>query len=1076
MAEAFGIAGSAFGAVSLGLQLFKEVSQYLDDIDGREEDLKEARNYATNIQLSLNALDVALSTAPTGDPATKTAIDSCKTSCLSAVNNLLAAVKDLRGPIISAPNSNVARAKELCAKIKYPFKKQNMEKLEEILSRTNSALQTMLQVFQLNTGIAATCSINNMHQAVANVSLIFNNSKSTLDEMQKTSELHDDRLSTLQQDVRELLILTRGSQDLNILLRTLAQHLSDHTSNTSVTANLLQNPTSDIFLPSIQTTSYQGGYNMKFDSFCCCKTQRSRFSQNRWGPFLLEVEISSRDHHAPECPMSKLSAVTHHTKRVLNLSLLTSLKLPGRASRFSLAFTTGAGILGLSQKLTWVATVDEDSSPVFRIARMMEKYNRLPRKDMRILLASCLRRLVWCYVNSHASVTDVNKNGDSIIEWALEHYQLSSSLAALDADNMADLFQMLSVVTKPATYPRRVTVAPIPALLARSNWFSKCTRPNQVATALLSNYSESVGHCHRDWALSWWRGNGFVRGSYTLFQSFPQVAENLEFGPLSQAILKQDRDGVQQLLKTYPSYMNEINYCGQSPIHLAIETQNMDIIGVILLYANTETLNVKDNMGRNPIALATAAIGKHTERIQESCGGFKVLETLIRLETAILPSSLQLGFMPSRNHGNNCTHGHKILIKGLAQRREALKELAYRKLSPSERQDLEIHQARILDKNAARVQYQLEAQGCAIPTYLKVYEANAELSVAQTSIYSYICSGEVAEYARQLGFHYSTNELADYISTLATRIGTEDCHAYIYTPFSCSYFCWMIDQGTNVSSRIHNKQLPALETELTIAHYFMASHGMMIRGDREFTLDCPTSLEAFKIVFSDMIVDSCRCWCSPGGCTPLVKLLSGIHWFEKSPRFFSEGNFIDRLIRVTENRMVGLFSIHTNKISQYQWIYMAIVRYFTFALLELPHVCCCIIQNPSGPLPEEERGELQEEESFLLELFENLIAEFEEKRLYEMRLEGFFEWMRLVWVPRMCQAEQELASPRLTSQQLQDAKAIGVVLEFHGPLPMDSSPRVVEGLEGDLWDAMDELDQIATDSERPTKESLQTHT
>lgn len=149
MAEAFGIAGSAFGTVSLGLQLFKEISQYLDDIDGREEDLKQARNFATNIQISINALDVAVSNAPNDDPTTKTAIDLCKVSCVSAVNNLLAVVKELRGPIISVPNSNAARAKELCDKLKYPFKKQNIEKLEENLSRTNSALQTILQVVQL---------------------------------------------------------------------------------------------------------------------------------------------------------------------------------------------------------------------------------------------------------------------------------------------------------------------------------------------------------------------------------------------------------------------------------------------------------------------------------------------------------------------------------------------------------------------------------------------------------------------------------------------------------------------------------------------------------------------------------------------------------------------------------------------------------------------------------------------------------------------------------------------------------------------------------------------------------------
>ncbi|KAF4441129.1 hypothetical protein FACUT_2897 [Fusarium acutatum] len=308
-----------------------------------------------------------------------------------------------------------------------------------------------------------------------------------------------------------------------------------------------------------------------------------------------------------------------------------------------------------------------------------------------------------------------------------------------------------------------------------------------------------------------------------------------------------------------------------------------------------------------------------------------------------------------------------------------------------------------------------------------------------------------------------------------TRMGTEDCRAYIHSPFSCSYFCWMIDQGINVSSRVQSTRIPLLETELTIAHYFMASHGMMIRGERGFMMDCPLSLEAFKIVFSDMIVDGCCCWCSPRGCTPLVKLLGGIHWFEKSTRFSSEGDFIGRLIRVTENLIAGLFSTHTSKIGQYQWIYKAIVRYYTSAILEIPHVCCCIIQNPSSALSEEERWEFQEKYSFLLELFENLIAEFEEKRCQETRLEDFFDWMRIVWVPRMGEAEQELASRRLASQQLQDAEAIGVVLKVHG-LSMDSSSRVVKLVEGNLWDAMDELGKIATDPERPMKEGLQVHT
>ncbi|EXA31669.1 hypothetical protein RAB80_015747 [Fusarium oxysporum f. sp. vasinfectum] len=70
----------------------------------------------------------------------------------------------------------------------------------------------------------------------------------------------------------------------------------------------------------------------------------------------------------------------------------------------------------------------------------------------------------------------------------------------------------------------------------------------------------------------------------------------------------------------------------------------------------------------------------------------------------------------------------------------------------------------------------------------------------------------------------------------------------------------------------------------------------------------------------------------------------------------------------------------------------------------------------------------------------------------------------------MREAEQELAAQSLTAQQLRDAEAIGVVLKVHRPLLMNSSSRVVELVEGDLWDAMDELDKIATDPERPMKE------
>ncbi|KAF9766439.1 hypothetical protein IL306_001168 [Fusarium sp. DS 682] len=407
--------------------------------------------------------------------------------------------------------------------------------------------------------------------------------------------------------------------------------------------------------------------------------------------------------------------------------------------------------------------------------------------------------------------------------------------------------------------------------------------------------------------------------------------------------------------------------------------------------------------------------------------------------------------------------GQRSLIKGLAMRREKLKELAYHTLSPEERQSLNIHQAWILDKNAAQVQHRLEARGCHIPKYLEVYEDSGPLNNSQ-SIYSFIGNGELAEYAYQLGFHYSDDEFLDLICALAYDMSREDYEAYKYARINCSYFCWMVGQGMDVSSNIPTAQAMGLETELTAAHYFMANLGTVtvIWG---WALDSPLSLAASEIAFSEVIVDKCHCWCSPGGCTPFVKLLEGIYWADDPLNFPGRDLFI-RLILPTKKMLIGLCAARLGVLGELSWIYNTIIRYYTFTTLGLRHACCCIIEESLGPLPEEEFLELQEEESILLELFQSLIMEFEDERRHDTKLEDFFEWMRVVWAPRMREVEKDLASQRLTNQQLRDAELIGVVWESYGPKPaVEDVQEEKEG--GDLWDAMNELDAIATDPERP---------
>ncbi|KAG9508247.1 hypothetical protein J7337_001811 [Fusarium musae] len=149
MAEAFGIAGSAFGTVSLGIQLFTDISKYLDSVDGRDGDLERAKNYAQDFHSSLVALRTWASITGFGDTNLERAINHGQANCAGAIKNLSAMVAELKGQD-PFPNSRASKAKAIYVKLKYPFKKQNLENLEKQLFDTISVLKFALLILQVD--------------------------------------------------------------------------------------------------------------------------------------------------------------------------------------------------------------------------------------------------------------------------------------------------------------------------------------------------------------------------------------------------------------------------------------------------------------------------------------------------------------------------------------------------------------------------------------------------------------------------------------------------------------------------------------------------------------------------------------------------------------------------------------------------------------------------------------------------------------------------------------------------------------------------------------------------------------
>ncbi|KAF9771514.1 hypothetical protein IL306_010837 [Fusarium sp. DS 682] len=143
MAEAL---GTAVGVISLGLQLYAGLSEYLDAVQGRDEDLQQAKRYAKTLQCSLTAIEDAMSKVNGDNIMAQDAVEECTSSCITELKALETLIRDLKGAPTEDP---VAKATSSMRKWTYPFKKKNITKLEERLKSANDVLKTALSALQL---------------------------------------------------------------------------------------------------------------------------------------------------------------------------------------------------------------------------------------------------------------------------------------------------------------------------------------------------------------------------------------------------------------------------------------------------------------------------------------------------------------------------------------------------------------------------------------------------------------------------------------------------------------------------------------------------------------------------------------------------------------------------------------------------------------------------------------------------------------------------------------------------------------------------------------------------------------
>jgi hypothetical protein len=145
MADPLSIAGLAAGVISLRLQVAGGLSDYLDAVKGRTEELNSAKQQTNNMKNLLLTIQNLLPQVESSWPKSANMIELQVKSCNIELSALHALLSKLSQPGLSDSSIRLKIAEQK-KKLTYPFNRSDIKRVEERLAKVNSALQTALQV------------------------------------------------------------------------------------------------------------------------------------------------------------------------------------------------------------------------------------------------------------------------------------------------------------------------------------------------------------------------------------------------------------------------------------------------------------------------------------------------------------------------------------------------------------------------------------------------------------------------------------------------------------------------------------------------------------------------------------------------------------------------------------------------------------------------------------------------------------------------------------------------------------------------------------------------------------------
>ncbi|KEY64332.1 hypothetical protein S7711_09877 [Stachybotrys chartarum IBT 7711] len=675
---------------------------------------------------------------------------------------------------------------------------------------------------------------------------------------------------------------------------------------------------------------------------CTCPRTLSRTQASyTLGGLVLTTRDEKVGYHSPPCPLAAMKSKTRQLD--MKLSLLRNIV----SWRISLAcsLTMGAGGYSFAPGLECIRLVDPKTNPAFCVIRLMKEafwpcYGLTDGVDESVILHG-LDVIVDLIRNGKASLLDVN---------ASDHEHL--------------VYSLISALLNYFQYNHKRSTA----LISGMHRFLVALHTSGVAPPRNDRWARltTVDFHH------------FGAGISDEIPFACPLMTNVHKGPMLQALWDRDMGGLNFLVSQRPETLTEAMF-----YHSSEEAFHVSCLAMAISWpAGMQILvDAFHRQGLPPghgwiVAEAVTAHFLVSPSGTSCCESFQRLGKFLTLGVPFRKLALIkniFGYIQGSNRChiggfNPCVSCGRAIVLTMQTQREELKSLALRQLRPDQINQFELRQDSVLDFHAGPVVRALEKSSTPVPESLWV---PGELR----SIYSLVPRSEtrsdkLREELWNAGFRDMTPE------SMLEEMGSDSASFDLIDEIYPELVLWYLSRGLDVDDS-YRKHPVAHWIGALVRVQFSKKESSLTSEEKK---EDDNGRELLEIMSRWDHRDSCRCYCSPSGCTALSIRLhnmnrfgTGTWWKHISLDYFD-------------------LSIFTR---------MVLLRMLTFTELDMAHVCCHRQNELTDPLDREEAHELQDEDADLIEILEELMTDFEHEILHECSNTSLEDFVPGYWTRKM---------------------------------------------------------------------------